>query len=73
VAACLPWTPLADGLQRARLGRGGSGLRARPGRVGFYFFEFIFNAKTIPEKSRNFLKARKIIQKSQKLQENSQS
>jgi hypothetical protein len=46
-----------------RAGGSGSGLRARPVRIGFVFFEFIFNAKTIPEKSRSCLKARKILQK----------
>jgi hypothetical protein len=56
----------------ADAGRSGSGLRARPRKEGFVFFEFIFNAKTIPEKSRNCLKARKILRKSQKFQENSQ-
>jgi hypothetical protein len=43
-----------------------------PGRKVLFFFEFIFNAKTILEKSRNCLKARKILEKSQKFQENSQ-
>jgi hypothetical protein len=33
-----------------------------------FFFEFIFNEKTIPEKSRNCLKARKILRKSQTFQ-----
>jgi hypothetical protein len=35
-APCSPWTLLADGLQRARLGRSGcgSGLRARSKRIG---------------------------------------
>jgi hypothetical protein len=50
-----------------------SGLRTRPkpkGGVLSLFFEFIFNVKTIPEKSRNSLKARKILWKSQKFQEN---
>jgi hypothetical protein len=52
-----------------RVGPSGS---ARSSRIGFvYFFEFIFNVKTIPEKSRNCLKARKILRKSQKFQENS--
>jgi hypothetical protein len=37
-----------------------------PGRKVLFFFKFIFNAKTILEKSRNCLKARKIIRKSQK-------
>jgi hypothetical protein len=65
------------------MGLGGPGGRAgagwveptgstQSGRVGLvFFFEFIFNAKTIPEKPRNCLKARKILRKSQKFQENS--
>jgi hypothetical protein len=36
-----------------------------------YFPNFIFSAKTIPGKPRNCLKARKILRKSQKIQENS--
>jgi hypothetical protein len=51
-----------------RVGPSGS---ARSSRIVFLFFEFIFNAKTIPEKPRNCLKARKILRKSQKFQENS--
>jgi hypothetical protein len=70
----------ADGPWRAwRSGWRGRG-RARAGRVfglgpfqvdRFSFFEFIFNAKTIQEKPRNCLKARKILKKTQKFQENS--
>jgi hypothetical protein len=59
--------------ERCRAGRrwvGPSGS-AQTERIGF-FFEFIFNAKTIPEKFRNCLKARKILRKSQKFLENSQ-
>jgi hypothetical protein len=52
------------------MGLGGPGGWAGAGRVGpsgsarssmIGFFEFIFNAKTIPEKPRNCLKARKIL------------
>jgi hypothetical protein len=32
----------------------GLGLQARPGRVGFLFFEFVLSAKIIPKKSRNY-------------------
>jgi hypothetical protein len=39
----------------------------------FHFPKLISNAKTIPVKPRNFLKALKILRKSQKFQENSQS
>jgi hypothetical protein len=42
------------------IGVGPSGSAQTESR-GFLFFEFIFNAKTIPEKSRNCLKARKIL------------
>jgi hypothetical protein len=38
----------------------------------FVFFEFIFNAKTIPKNLEIVLKARKILEKSQKFQEHSQ-
>jgi hypothetical protein len=34
-----------------------------------FFSEFIFNAKQFQKKSRNCLKARKILRKSQKFQE----
>jgi hypothetical protein len=45
---------------RADAGWVGPTGSAQSGRVGFvFFFEFIFNAKTIPEKPRNCLKARK--------------
>jgi hypothetical protein len=50
-ASCLArWA--SPGLATGPVGAGqsGSGLRARPIRIGFVFFEFIFNAKTIPEK-----------------------
>jgi hypothetical protein len=50
----------------AEADRVGSGLRAQPRRKGMVFFlfsEFIFNAKTILVKTRNFLKARKILRK----------
>jgi hypothetical protein len=56
VAGQAPLGP--DGLWRAYwLGRPrcGSGLRARPGRIGFLFFpEFVLSVKIIPEKSRNY-------------------
>jgi hypothetical protein len=76
------WHAMARG--PAQMGFGGPGCWAeadagrafwlnpsRKDRVSF-FSEFIFNAKTIPEKSRNCLKARKILRKSQNFQENSQ-
>jgi hypothetical protein len=59
---------------RARVGGGlGRAFGLGPGRIGFrFFFEFIFlMQKQIPEKSRNCLKARKILEKSQNFQENS--
>jgi hypothetical protein len=58
-----------------RPGRRGSGRAFGLGPVGkdIFFFLNFFNAKTIPKKSRNCLKARQILQKSQKFQENSQS
>jgi hypothetical protein len=55
-----------------RLERVGPSGSARSKRRRFVFFEIIFNAKTIPEKSRNCLKARKILEIFQKFQENSQ-
>jgi hypothetical protein len=54
-----------------RLERVGPSGLARSKRR-FVFFEIIFNAKTILEKSRNCLKARKILEIFQKFQENSQ-
>jgi hypothetical protein len=57
---------------------GGAGWvepRARPnpvGRVFFSFFsEYISSAKIIQKNSVNYFKARKILRKSQKFQENS--
>jgi hypothetical protein len=53
-----------------RSGRTGSGLQARPvrNRIGFSFFSNLFlMRKQIPEKSRNCVKARKILRKSQKI------
>jgi hypothetical protein len=47
------------------------GPAATPGSF-FLISEFIFNAKTIPVKTRTCLKARKILRKSQQFQENSQ-
>jgi hypothetical protein len=62
------------GLTRA--GRAGADLGRAfgldPVRRDLFFSEFIFNAKQFQKKSRNCLKARKILQKSQKFQENSQ-
>jgi hypothetical protein len=59
-----------SGLKPTRAVRTGSGLRARPVRIAFFFFsffsEFISSAKTIPAKTRNCLRARKILRKSQK-------
>jgi hypothetical protein len=61
-----------SGLKRTRAVRTGSGLRARPVRnrivffLFFFFSEFISSAKTIPAKTRNCLRARKILRKSQK-------
>jgi hypothetical protein len=53
--------------------RVGSGHRLGPIRKGsFLFFSNLFlMRKQIPEKSRNCLKARKILRKSEKFQENS--
>jgi hypothetical protein len=73
-----PW-PM--GLARARLGRAGAGASglgrasgpAQSGRIVFFFFflnSFLMR-KQFPGKSRNCLKARKILRKSQKFQENS--
>jgi hypothetical protein len=42
---------------------------AQKDKMVFLILEFISNAKTIPEKCRNFLKARKIPRKFQKFQE----
>jgi hypothetical protein len=54
-----------------RVGPSGS---AQSGRIGFlFFFEFIFNAETIPEKLEIVLKHEKYTKKSQKIQENSHS
>jgi hypothetical protein len=69
MAGLARWASRGPG-ELERVGPSGS---AQTERIGFViiFFEFIFNAKTIPEKSRNYLKARKILRKSQKFQENS--
>jgi hypothetical protein len=69
--ACLgrwAWQPGRRERGRARAGRA-FGLGPFQWDRFFPFFEFIFNAKTIPEKPRNCLKARKILRKSQKFQE----
>jgi hypothetical protein len=55
------------GRERAGAGAGGSRPRSRPEGIGRFFFEFIFNAKTIPEKPRNCLKTRKILRKITKI------
>jgi hypothetical protein len=59
--------------QRLGLAEMGRAYGLGPDRKGIVFLisEFIFNAKTIPVKTRNCLKARKILRKSQKFQENS--
>jgi hypothetical protein len=67
---------LADGPWRAWPARaqvGWVGPQARPNPIDrFFFFSNLFlMRKQIPEKSRNCLKARKILRKSQKFQENS--
>jgi hypothetical protein len=59
----------AGGRESERVGP--TGL-AQKDRIGFVFFEFIFNAKAIPKILEIVLKARKILEKSQKFQENSQ-
>jgi hypothetical protein len=58
---------------RARVDGGlGRAFGLGPGRIGFRFFSNLFlMRKQIPEKSRNCLKARKILRKSQKFQEHS--
>jgi hypothetical protein len=65
------WAGLAAGPERtwveARwVGPSGS---AQLDRIGFVFFEFIFNAKTIPEKSSSCFKAPKILGKFQTIYE----
>jgi hypothetical protein len=65
-----PDGPRAGLRQRSGLGRASGS--AQSGRVDFSFFPNLFlMRKQIPEKSRNCLKARKILRKSQKFQENS--
>jgi hypothetical protein len=68
--AGLRWAPRRPtaGPGWMRVGPSGSGQEGR-----FCFFRIYFNAKTIPEKSRNCLKARKILRKPQKFQETSKS
>jgi hypothetical protein len=62
---CRAWRPGRSGLGRAT----GS---TQSGRIGFLFFSNLFlMRKQIPEKSRNCLKARKILRKSQEFYENS--
>jgi hypothetical protein len=64
---------LAAGPRWAEADRVGSGLRARPRKkwIVFFFPNLFSMPKQIPGKSRNYLKARKILRKSQKFQENS--
>jgi hypothetical protein len=52
------------------LGWAGAGA-GRPKPEGEVYLNLFLMRKQIPEKSRNCLKARKILQKSQKLQKNS--
>jgi hypothetical protein len=70
-AMALPW-PMGLGGHSgwpARVGPSGS---ARSSRIDFSsFFDFILMRKQFQKTSRNFLKARKILQKSQKFQKNS--
>jgi hypothetical protein len=70
------WPRPGSGPGWAKAGRGwpraGRAFGLGPLGKNLFFLEFIFNAKTIPEKSRNCSKARKILQKSQKFQETSQ-
>jgi hypothetical protein len=56
---------LAAGPRWAEADRVGSGLRARPKKKGIVLFLFseFFNAKTIPEVSRNCFKGTKNTQK----------
>jgi hypothetical protein len=64
------WAP--PGQRLGQRGRTGSGLRARPVRIGFLFFLNLFPVRKIIQKdSVNYFEARKILRKSQKFQENS--
>jgi hypothetical protein len=66
---------LAAGPARARAGRRGLGRAAgsaQSGRIVLLFFSNLFlMPETIPEIAEIVLKARKILEKSQKFQENS--
>jgi hypothetical protein len=61
----------ADGWARAGAGKT-FGLGPGGKDEFLLFSEIIFNAKTIPAKTRNCLKARKILRKTQNFHENSQ-
>jgi hypothetical protein len=69
--ACL--LPGPDGLWRAGQGRSGGLGRAtgsaQSGRIIFFFSNLFLMRKQFSEKSRNCLKAQKILRKSQKFQE----
>jgi hypothetical protein len=59
---------LAAGPRRVRVGPSGS---AQTGTIGFLFLNLFLMQETIPENLEIVLKARKILKKSQKFQENS--
>jgi hypothetical protein len=59
------------GLRACSDGAGWVEPRARPNPVDRFFSKLPLMQKQFPEKSRNCLKARKILRKSQKFQENS--
>jgi hypothetical protein len=59
------------GLLAGLAGRVGPTGSAQSGSICFIFFELFLMPETIPEKLEIVLKARKILRKSQKFQENS--
>jgi hypothetical protein len=72
LARTLRWAsrgPAAGPAEGRWVGPSGS---AQIDRIGFVFFKFIVNIKTIPENLEIVLKARKILRKFQKFQENFQ-